>query len=172
MASGAFLFYVSLFQRLIYNIYTYNKIDVILYTYILGSQKIMTDSNIKKILLVDDDAEFAKIVGLKLKADGYEVFFAENGEIGIEKAKEIKPDLTVMDMKMPVMNGIEAFNKLKEDPEAKNLKVAFLTSLGEPDKEEAWLDEKFAREIGAEDYINKSEGPLVIAKNIKKLIEE
>lgn len=132
----------------------------------------MESTNLKKILLVDDDAEFAKIVGLKLKNEGYEVCFAENGEIGVKKAKEIIPNLIIMDIKMPVMNGIEAFYKLKADPETKDIKLVFLTSFGEPDKEATWLDEKFAREIGAQDYINKTDGPLIIVNNVKKLIEE
>ncbi len=80
------------------------------------------------ILIVDDEAAFREIFSAKLGADGYRVETAENGEIGLAKAKALKPSLILMDVRMPVMDGPTAVLKLREDPETKDIKVAFLTS--------------------------------------------
>lgn len=132
----------------------------------------MADHRKVKILIVDDDPDFAEIVSTKLKKEGFEVAVAKSGDLGVSIAKESHPDLILMDVKMPVMNGIQAFYKLKDDPVTKGIKLAFLTNYGEPDKEATWLDDKFAREVGAQDYIRKTDDLVDIVKSIKRLIEE
>jgi len=108
------------------------------------------------ILLVDDEANFLEIFYAKLRQAGFRVETAENGEKGIEAAKKFKPDLILMDMKMPKMNGAQAVIKLKEDPETKDIKVVFLTNFGDPRTEMEEVDRKFSRDMGAMDYLRKT----------------
>lgn len=73
-----------------------------------------------RILLVDDDIQFLEATEYMLKYENYDVITAKNGEEAIKKYKESKPDIVLMDLKMPVMNGYEAFFKIKkENPDAK-----------------------------------------------------
>ncbi|MBI2033787.1 MAG: response regulator [Candidatus Liptonbacteria bacterium] len=108
------------------------------------------------ILLVDDEADFLEIFYTKLRAAGFRVETAESGEKAIEAAKKLKPDLILMDMKMPKMNGAQVMMKLKEDPETKDIKVVFLTNFGDPRTEMEEIDRKFSRDLGAMDYLRKT----------------
>ncbi len=108
------------------------------------------------ILLVDDEADFLEIFYAKLRQAGFRVETAENGEKGIEAAKKLKPDLILMDMKMPKMNGAQAVIKLKEDPETKDIKVVFLSNFGDPRTEMEEVDRKFSKDMGAMDYLRKT----------------
>ena len=67
-----------------------------------------------KILIIDDDAKIQRMLKRRLKKAGHDVFFAENGKEGVEKHGEIQPDLTLMDMHMPVMDGYTAVRTLRE----------------------------------------------------------
>ncbi|MBI2035320.1 MAG: response regulator [Candidatus Liptonbacteria bacterium] len=124
-----------------------------------------------KILIVDDDADFLEIISIKLKKAGFDTISAQNGAMGVEAAKKEKPDLILMDVQMPVMNGVEAFFKLRNDPATSKIRLVFLTNYGEADKDAKWLDDKFAREIGAQDYIKKTEDLATIVSEIKKILE-
>ena len=89
-----------------------------------------------RILLVDDDAQFLEATEYMLKYENYEVITAKNGEEAINKYKESGPDIVLMDLKMPVMNGYDAFFKIKkDDPDAK---IVFTSSY-------AINNEEFAR---------------------------
>ena len=79
------------------------------------------------ILVVDDDPDFREILSLKLSSSGFRVETAVNGEEGVNKTKALKPNLVLMDVKMPVLDGAGALLKLREDPETKNTKVIFNT---------------------------------------------
>lgn len=135
--------------------------------------------NIKKflpkipvILLVDDDANFREIFSMKLKAAGFAVELAEDGLGGIEKAKILKPDLILMDIKMPGIDGVEATSRIKEDSVTKDIKVVFLTSVGESREEGKDIDTKMSGEIGALGYMRKTDNLDVLMENIKKFIEQ
>jgi len=132
----------------------------------------MAENATVKILMVEDEQNFAEILSTKLEKEGFDVIVAQNGELGVAAAKELKPDLILMDIKMPVMNGIEAFYKLKDDPQTAGIKLIFLTNYGEPDKEATWLDEKFSREIGATDYIKKTDDLSKIVGEIRRVLEQ
>ena len=88
----------------------------------------MANDSKHTVLLVDDDDNFREIIKAKLEAADFSVVEAKDGEIGAEKAKEIKPDLVLMDVQMPKMNGIESLSRIKADPETANIKVLFLTN--------------------------------------------
>lgn len=124
----------------------------------------------KTILLIDDDRDFLEIFSAKLQGDGADVTTAQGGEAGIAKIKELKPDLVLLDVEMPGINGVEVLAMIKENAELKNTKVAFLTSHGETNKREEWSDEKVAREVGAIDYIRKTDELNAIAGQVKDLL--
>ena len=106
------------------------------------------------ILLIDDEPQIRDLFSTKLRSAGLEIVEAVNGLAGLSVAKEKKPDLILLDMRMPVMDGAETIVKLKEDPQTKDIKVVFLTALS--DRPEALpTDVKFAKEVGAADYFKK-----------------
>jgi two-component system alkaline phosphatase synthesis response regulator PhoP len=123
------------------------------------------------ILIVDDEADFREIFSAKLTADGFRVATAENGQVGIEKAKTLKPNLILMDVKMPVMDGASAVLKLKEDPATKDIKVAFLTSLGDPRLEMQDINKKFSEEFGAQGYLKKTDDLETLGEKIKGFLK-
>jgi CheY-like chemotaxis protein len=88
----------------------------------------------KKILLVEDEVSFQKLMGDQLKRDGYEVMSAEDGKKGLDMAISKHPDLILLDLKLPIMDGLQVLAELREDPWGKDAKVIVLTNL-EPDKE-------------------------------------
>lgn len=123
------------------------------------------------ILLVEDDPDFREIFMTKLRAAGFEVESAENGEDGLEKLKTIKPDLVVLDFMLPKMNGLETFMKMKEDVLLKKLKVVFMTNHGEPLLELGDSDRKYAKEIGAADFFRKTDELNATVAHLKELCE-
>jgi len=105
------------------------------------------------ILIVDDEADVVSIYKTKLERSGFQVAVAEDGASGVRLAASEQPDLVLMDMKMPVMDGITAQRKIQENPDTKNIKVVFLTAFSDPLRPE--LDRDLAKEIGAMDFIKK-----------------
>lgn len=116
----------------------------------------MPEEKTPLILLIDDDEQLCDLYSTKLKHSGFRVSVARNGADGFNLAKELQPDLILMDYEMPVMNGIEALVRLKENPTTAKLKVVFLTAFGDPRTENrVATDTKFAKDVGALDYIRK-----------------
>lgn len=85
----------------------------------------------KKILVVDDEPNIVKMVESRLKANGYDVISAFDGKEGIEKAKQNKPDLIVLDILMPEMDGTAVAEELKKDAQLRGIPIIFLTCLVE-----------------------------------------
>ena len=127
-------------------------------------------SSQKNILVVDDEADIRTIIRTKLEASGYTVTEAVDGKQALEAMRKTRPDLVVMDVKMPVMNGIEAVNAMKDDESLRDIQVVFLTNYGEEDIENAWIDEKYAKEIGALGHIRKTDDLSVIVERIQGLV--
>ena len=123
------------------------------------------------ILIIDDNKDFLEIFSMKLTQAGFQVVTALSGEAGIEQAKKIHPDLILLDVEMPVMNGVETLAKLKGDSATSSSKVVFLTNYGEQKKDITWIDEKYAREAGAADYIKKSDDLGNIVNEVKRLLK-
>ncbi len=122
--------------------------------------------------MVDDEKDFLEIFATKLMAAGFEVVGAMSGEDALESLKQVKPDLILLDVQMPGLNGVDTLSKIKSDPGFKNTKVAFLTNYGEPlpVKELLENDKKFAKEIGAMDYIKKSDDLDDVVKHVKDIL--
>jgi two-component system alkaline phosphatase synthesis response regulator PhoP len=123
----------------------------------------MDNSNIK-ILLVDDEPDILDFVGYNLKAEGYKVATAASGNAGVAKAKEFKPDLILLDVMMPEMDGIEACDQIRRLPGLENTIIAFLTARGEDYSQVAGF------EAGADDYITKPVKPKVLTSRLKALL--
>ena len=123
------------------------------------------------ILVVDDEESFREIFSMKLIADGYRVETAENGEVGIQKAKALKPDLVLMDVRMPVMDGPTAVLKLRDDPDTKAMRVAFLTSLGDPRQEMQEMNNKIAQDFGVQGYLRKTDDLDLLNDRIKEFLK-
>jgi CheY-like chemotaxis protein len=123
------------------------------------------------ILVVDDEEAFLEIFSVKLKADGFRVETAENGEVGIQKAKALKPDLVLMDVRMPVMDGPTAVLKLRDDPETKDMRVAFLTSLGDPRQEMQEMNNKISQDFGVQGYLRKTDDLDLLNNHIKEFLK-
>ena len=117
-----------------------------------------------KILLVDDEPDILEIVRYNLKSEGYKVYTASSGREGVEKAKEFLPDLILLDVMMPEMDGIEACDQIKRVPALENTIIAFLTARGEDYSQVAGF------EAGADDYITKPVKPKVLTSRLKALL--
>ena len=83
----------------------------------------------KKILVVDDDRVFLKILDERLSSSGLSVAYSTNGKDAISMAKERQPDLIILDVVMPEMNGVETANVLENDPSTKDIPIIFITAL-------------------------------------------
>ena len=117
-----------------------------------------------KILLVDDEPDILEIVGYNLSNEGYQVITAENGLQAIKKAKKEKPQLIILDVMMPEMDGIEACENIRKIPELNNTIITFLTARGEDYSQVAGFD------AGADDYITKPVKPKVLVSKVKALL--
>jgi len=117
-----------------------------------------------KLLLVDDEPDILEFLGYNLKKEGYEVFTAQNGAQGIELAKKERPDLILLDVMMPGMDGIEVCDNLRNSAETKNILIAFLTARGEDYSQIAGFD------AGADDYITKPIKPKVLVSRVNALL--
>ena len=102
-----------------------------------------------RILLIDDEDDILEFVKYNLSRDGYEVFTASNGAEGLKVALDAKPHLILLDMMMPVLDGIETCKAIRNSPVLKNVMVVFLSAVG---SEETQLQ---GYNAGADDYINK-----------------
>ena len=117
-----------------------------------------------KILLVDDDPDILEFIEYNLAKEGFEVATANNGVEAIEVAQAIIPDLIMLDVMMPEMDGVETCTKIREIESIKNTRVAFLTARGEDYSQIAGFD------AGGDDYILKPVKPRVLVSRIKALL--
>lgn len=120
--------------------------------------------------MVDDEKDFRDLVVTKFRANEMTVIEAENGEMAYEKARELKPDLILMDVKMPKMDGVAALMKMKEDPATKDIKIVLFTAFGDPRPEIYKVDQRFAKEVGAFEYILKTADLDEVVKRVKAFV--
>ncbi len=118
----------------------------------------------EKILLVDDEPDIIEIVGYNLKKEGFEVSTASNGKDAIKVAKKELPDLIILDVMMPEMDGMETCYQMRNIPSLKNTLIAFLTARGEDYSQIAGFD------AGADDYITKPVKPRVLISKVKAIL--
>lgn len=113
-----------------------------------------------KILIVDDEADIVELLHYNLAREGYEVAQANNGQKAIELAQVFKPDVILMDVMMPVLDGIAACRQLREMPEFKHTHIIFLTARSEEFSEVAAFD------AGADDFITKPIKPRALLSRL------
>lgn len=121
----------------------------------------------KIILLVDDDLTLLEMYEDRLRAEGFEIVQATNGEEALKKAREKKPDLIILDIMMPKVNGFDVLKNLRADEEYRNIPIIVLTALIQD------VDRVQGKKLGATDYIVKSETmPGEVIAKIKKALGE
>ena len=117
-----------------------------------------------KILIADDEADILQLVGLRLKSSGYEVVTAVNGQETLTQVRAEKPDLIVLDLMMPKLDGYKVCRLLKFDAQFKEIPIIILSARMEPE------DKKLAEECGADAYLTKPFESKVFLEKIKSLL--
>lgn len=118
----------------------------------------------KKILIVDDEPDILEILSYNLRKEGYIVETANNGQEGLKKVAEVMPDLVILDIMMPEMDGVEVCRTIRSKREFDNTMVAFLTAREEDYSQIAALD------VGGDDYITKPIKPRVLMSRVNALM--
>ncbi len=117
-----------------------------------------------RILVVDDEIYIVHILDFSLGMEGYEVVTALDGEQALEKARTEKPDLIVLDIMMPKLDGYETCKRLKADASTKDVPVILLSAKGRN------VDQKVGFEVGADDYITKPFSPRKLVERINAIL--
>lgn len=116
------------------------------------------------ILLVEDSPAIYKLVSYKLKKDGFRFEHRENGKEGLEAVKELRPDLVILDVMLPSMNGFEILRQIRADEELRDTKVIMLTSKNRAED----LEKGFKLEV--DDYMDKPFKPTELVLRINKVL--
>jgi DNA-binding response OmpR family regulator len=118
----------------------------------------------EKILIIDDDVDTLRLVGLMLQRQGYEISAASNGSQGLTKALEERPDLILLDVMMPDMDGYEVTRRLRKNPVTAAIPIMMFTA-------KTQLDDKVTGfEVGADDYLTKPTHPTELQAHVKALL--
>jgi DNA-binding response OmpR family regulator len=125
-----------------------------------------TGEDMPKILLVDDEVQLQTMVQMRLEANCYEVITASDGQEGLQKAKSENPDLIMMDVMMPKMDGYKVCGLLKNDTRYSKIPVVLFTARAQQD------DQEVGKEAGADAYITKPFDPPVLLAKIEELLKK
>lgn len=120
--------------------------------------------NKKRILLVDDEKDLSYAVALQLEANNFEVLLAYDGQEALDKARKEKPDLIILDLMLPKIDGFKVCRMLKLDEKYKNIPIILFTARAQES------DKEIGREVGADSYITKPFDPHEILSKINELL--
>jgi len=120
----------------------------------------------KKILIIDDELDLITLLRTRLESQGYEVIYANDGDTGIAKVEQNKPDLIILDLKLPNLGGFWICKSLKSQDKYKNIPVIILTGVYKTEE-----DKNQALELGASAYIEKPFDAKVLLKRIEELLQ-
>lgn len=120
----------------------------------------------KKILIVDDEAQLVDMVKMRLEANNYDVIVAYDGQEGLDKARKEKPDLIILDLMLPKMDGYKVCRMLKFDEKYKSIPIIMFTARAQEE------DEKVSMEVGANAYVTKPFEPKALLDKIQELIQK
>src|SRR5690606_22765549 len=118
----------------------------------------------ERILVIDDDLDTLRLVGLMLQRQGYEIIAASNGTQGLEKAINEKPDLILLDVMMPDMDGYEVTRRLRKNPTTSAIPILMFTAKTQID------DKVTGFEVGADDYLTKPTHPTELQAHVRTLL--
>jgi two-component system alkaline phosphatase synthesis response regulator PhoP len=118
----------------------------------------------KKILIVEDDPATQRLVEYSLKQEGYQIITASNGLDGIRKALNDSPDLVILDVMLPGMDGFEICYRLRSEPSTKTLPILMFSAKAQE------IDKDTGIKVGADDYLTKPSAPSVIVSHVEKLL--
>lgn len=118
----------------------------------------------EKILLIEDEPDITEVLQYNLEKEGYEVEFAHRGDTGLEAVRKSNPDLLLLDLMLPGVDGLELTRILKRDPQTRHLPIVMLTAKSEE------LDRIVGLELGADDYIPKPFSPREVVLRIKAVL--
>ena len=119
----------------------------------------------QRIVVAEDEEHIAKLISFKLERNGYETIWAKDGGEALEKIRSVLPDLILLDIMMPVMDGYEVLKKIKEDERTSSIPVIILTARGQEQDIVRGFD------LGIEDYILKPFRPSELVARIKKTLK-
>lgn len=120
----------------------------------------------KKILVVDDTPDIVHFLVVRLRAEGFDTLTAYNGFDGLTIAKRDKPDLIILDVMMPQLNGFQVCRKIKEEPDLVHIPILFLTAKDQPS------DRFWGEEVGASAYLTKPVDPRMVAQTVHELLKQ
>lgn len=119
-----------------------------------------------KIAIIEDDVAIVQMYRMKFETEGYEVAFAEDGEQGLRLVEEFQPEIVLLDLMMPIMDGMEVLTKIRQQEWGKNIKVIILTNVGESEAPEG------IEELNVSEYIAKSDmTPKQVTEKVKQALE-
>jgi DNA-binding response OmpR family regulator len=118
----------------------------------------------KKILIVDDEKALVSLVALHMRTAGYEVLTANDGWSAIDVCKRNKPDLVILDLMLPKLNGWEVCRRLREDDMTKDIRVVMLSARSEDDDKLRGFD------VGADDYVTKPFSPRELVARVNRIL--
>lgn len=120
-----------------------------------------------KILIIEDDSFISDMYRMKMESEGFDVKVAEDGQKGLEQINFEKPDLVLLDVVMPKMDGFTVLQTIKEDPEIQDVPVVLLTNLGQKDSVEKGL------KLGALDYVIKAHfTPAEVVEKVREILNK
>jgi len=119
-----------------------------------------------KVLVIEDDKHVRLVLEYNLRLDGFDVYLAEDGPTGLRLAREIVPEVILLDWMMPGMDGLAVLSELKHDEKMKQCRVFMLTAKGVP------ADVELALTVGADGYVVKPFNPRSLAQTIKQKLEK
>ena len=122
--------------------------------------------NKKKILIVDDEKEMVEVETLRLKASGYDVLAAHDGESGLKAAQEWQPDLVILDIMLPLMDGYQVCQALKSSEKCRRIPIILVSAM------DGKLDTTLLKKSGADFYITKPFEPPVLLDKIRDLLRK
>lgn len=119
---------------------------------------------VKKVLIIEDDPAISRLVDFSLKREGYETATANNGLDGIRKAKYEVPDLVILDVMLPGMDGFEICHRLRTESDTEKLPILMFSAKAQE------IDKTTGMKVGADDYLPKPAAPEEIIKRVEKLL--
>ena len=120
----------------------------------------------KKILIVDDEVQLVEMLSMRLEASGYDVLTAFEGQEGLEKARNESPNLIILDLMLPNIDGFKVCGLLKNDARFKNIPIILFSAKAQEE------DKNLGKEVGADAYIVKPFEPNILLEKVKELLGE